>query len=107
MRVYHPNVACSCTPASFHRYKSLLSGAFKDRVDILSGILERGKQESSEAIKKRVVNAWRVQIEAKGQNSRLSIEELKERVLVSKELTGYFKKVTDYINGVLGGCGLP
>jgi len=94
----HPNVACSCTPASFHRYKSLLSGAFKDRVDLIlehSGILERGKQESSEAIKKRVVNAWRVQIERQGtQNSRLSIEELKERVLVSKELTGYFKKVS-------------
>ena len=94
----HPNVACSCTPASFHRYKSLLSGAFKDRVDLTlehSGILERGKQESSEAIKERVVNAWRVQIERQGtQNSRLSIELLKERVLVSKELTRYFNEVS-------------
>lgn len=63
---YHPNPhQCRCTPYEVHNYQQRVSGPILDRIDIcveapameITGLADRGKQESSKMIRKRVAAA--------------------------------------------------
>ncbi|MDE7283135.1 MAG: YifB family Mg chelatase-like AAA ATPase [Lachnospiraceae bacterium] len=67
---YYPDVQkCSCTPYEVHRYLERISGPILDRIDIcveasalkLSELTSAGRQESSEQIRARILEARRIQ----------------------------------------------
>ena len=67
---YYPDMQkCSCTPYEVHRYLERISGPILDRIDIcveasalkLSELTDTGRQESSEQIRSRILEARRIQ----------------------------------------------
>lgn len=81
----HPEIDCSCTASNLHRYQGVLSGALLDRID-LQLIQEysspKGKSETSETIRTRVLKGYKIQMDRCGrQNARLTLDDLKPLVL--------------------------
>lgn len=67
---YYPDMQkCSCTPYEVHRYLERISGPILDRIDIcveasvlkLSELSGEGRQESSEQIRARILEARKIQ----------------------------------------------
>ena len=69
--LHHPTRRCMCTPAQVHRYMNKISGPLMDRIDIqvevesvpFEDISKAPKGEPSCAIRERVINARRLQME--------------------------------------------
>lgn len=67
----HPTRACVCSPGQVQRYLNKVSGPLLDRIDIqveitpvpFEKMAERTPGESSDAIRKRVINARKIQAE--------------------------------------------
>ncbi|CAI8167348.1 MAG: Competence protein ComM [Flavobacteriales bacterium UBA4585] len=78
----HHDRECRCTASSLSGYQSMLSGALMERFDIYLFVPSMSWQEdegveSSEAIYRRVYEAWIMQIKRQGkQNAQLSLNEL-------------------------------
>ena len=69
--LHHPTRRCMCTPAQVHRYMNKISGPIMDRIDIqvevesvpFEDMSKAPKGEPSCAIRERVINARRIQME--------------------------------------------
>ena len=69
--LHHPTRRCMCTPAQVHRYMHKISGPLMDRIDIqvevesvpFEDMSKAPKGEPSCAIRERVINARRIQME--------------------------------------------
>jgi magnesium chelatase family protein len=67
----HPTKECTCPPSAVHRYMSRISGPLLDRIDLhievtpvpLSEMMSERVEESSEAVRERVIKARRIQSE--------------------------------------------
>ncbi len=67
----HPTRECSCSPAAVHRYMNRISGPLLDRIDLhievipvaITEMTRERVEESSEAIRERVVAARAIQAE--------------------------------------------
>ncbi|MBQ3260200.1 MAG: YifB family Mg chelatase-like AAA ATPase [Alistipes sp.] len=67
----HPTKECTCPPSAVHRYMSRISGPLLDRIDLhievtpvpLAEMMSERQEESSEAVRERVVRARRIQSE--------------------------------------------
>ena len=67
----HPTKECTCPPSAVHRYMSRISGPLLDRIDLhievtpvpLSEMMSERVEESSEAVRERVIRARRIQSE--------------------------------------------
>lgn len=67
----HPTKECTCSAAAVHRYKGHISGPLMDRIDIhvevvpvsISEMSKSGREESSAAVRERVVAARNIQLE--------------------------------------------
>ena len=65
----HPTKECTCPPSAVHRYMSRISGPLLDRIDLhievtpvpLSEMMSERVEESSEAVRERVIRARRIQ----------------------------------------------
>ena len=81
----HPEIDCTCTAINLHRYQGVLSGALLDRIDLQltqGHTAPKGKSESSEKIRGRVLKGYEIQMERSDkQNARLTLDELKPLVL--------------------------
>ena len=75
----HPNGKCRCTPDQVARYRSKLSGPFLDRIDLMvevpplseTELQSKPCGESSFAVKNRVINARRIQLDRQGKPNAL------------------------------------
>jgi len=91
----HPEKQCNCSSTALTNYQKKLSGAMKDRLDMVvytSPMLWSGEEEeTSEAIRKRVNAAWRRQIDRQGkQNAQLSTSELEAVGRMAKTTWRFF-----------------
>lgn len=81
----HPELECTCSAASFHRYQGMLSGALLDRIDLQlmhTPSAPKVESETSVTIQQRVEQAYNRQIDrSAAQNARLTLDELKPIVL--------------------------
>ena len=67
----HPTKECTCSAAAVHRYKGHISGPLMDRIDIhvevvpvsIAEMSKSGREESSAAVRERVVAARNIQLE--------------------------------------------
>lgn len=67
----HPTKECTCPPSAVHRYMSRISGPLLDRIDLhievtpvpLSEMMSERVEESSEAVRERVIRARLIQSE--------------------------------------------
>ena len=67
----HPTKECTCSAAAVHRYKGHISGPLMDRIDIhvevvpvsIAEMSKGGREESSAAVRERVVAARNIQLE--------------------------------------------
>ena len=65
----HPTKECTCPPSAVHRYMSRISGPLLDRIDLhievtpvpLAEMMSERVEESSEAVRERVIRARRIQ----------------------------------------------
>ncbi|MFR9523016.1 MAG: YifB family Mg chelatase-like AAA ATPase [Rikenellaceae bacterium] len=65
----HPTRECSCSPGAVHRYMNRISGPLLDRIDLhievtpvaISDMTRQRQEESSEAIRQRVIKAREIQ----------------------------------------------
>ena len=89
-----PAGRCRCTPDRIARYRGRISGPLADRVDIKlevpaprdSDLMTPGATESSEAIRKRVLDAHRRQMERQGTpNALLGTREIDKYCCTDKE----------------------
>ncbi len=89
----HPVMHCDCTASNLNRYQGILSGALKDRIDLMppNTLMEENVvNEKSSVIKTRVHKAWERQIQRQGkQNGKRTLKELMNWVLKD----GYLKQV--------------
>ena len=81
----HPNGKCRCTPDQVSRYRAKISGPLLDRIDLQVEVpalpehelTRAGNGESSDAIRARVEQAYRLQLARQGKpNARLSSGEV-------------------------------
>ena len=83
----HGSGRCTCTPEQVRRYRSRVSGALYDRIDmaidvpsVAAGEMSGAKGESSQAVRGRVIHAYRRQIERQGRpNARLSTADVERQ----------------------------
>lgn len=85
----HPTRDCHCSAASLHRYQGKMTGAWKDRIEMIqySEAVEDNspKGETSEDIRTRVMEAWNIQMARQGtQNAQLHKTELLKLCSLSK-----------------------
>jgi magnesium chelatase family protein len=89
-----PAGRCRCTPDRIARYRGRVSGPLADRVDIKlevpaprdADLMTPGATESSEAIRQRVFNAYRRQLERQGMpNALLGTREIDKLCATDKE----------------------
>ncbi len=67
----HPTKECTCPPSAVHRYMSRISGPLLDRIDLhievtpvpLAEMISERQEESSEAVRERVIRARKIQSE--------------------------------------------
>ena len=67
----HPTKECTCPPSAVHRYMSRISGPLLDRIDLhievtpvpLAEMMSERVEESSEAVRERVIRARKIQSE--------------------------------------------
>lgn len=90
----HPEIDCTCTAINLHRYQGVLSGALLDRIDLqlMQGhTTPKGKSETSEKIRSRVLKGYKKQMDRCGkQNARLTLDELKPLVLHNNTMKRIF-----------------
>jgi magnesium chelatase family protein len=90
----HPEIECTCTAINLHRYQGVLSGALLDRIDLqlMQGYAApKGKSETSEKIRRRVLEGYKIQLDRSGkQNARLTLDELKPLVLHNSSMKRTF-----------------
>jgi len=108
----HPEKDCVCPPGSVQRYLNKVSGPLLDRIDLhvevtpvsfdeLSG---KGDEESSDSIRKRVMEARKIQSERFLEklelhcNAQLEGKIMKSCCSISKESLGLLKKAMDKFN---------
>jgi len=80
---------CTCTDIQIQRYQSRLSGPLLDRIDLVitvprlttDELIQKGESESSESIRKRVVNARKIQAERYKNESILTNAELTNNLI--------------------------
>jgi magnesium chelatase family protein len=89
-----PAGRCRCTPERIARYRGRISGPLADRVDIKlevpaprdNDLMASGATESSEAIRSRVLDAHRCQLERQGlPNALLGTREIDKLCATDKE----------------------
>ena len=89
-----PAGRCRCTPERIARYRGRVSGPLADRVDIKlevpaprdGDLMTPGATESSEAIRKRVLEAYRRQLDRQGMpNALLGTREIDKLCATDKE----------------------
>lgn len=90
----HPAKPCRCTPESIARYRSKISGPLLDRIDLTievpalsaAELMQQQAGESSAEVSARVSAARERQYARQGKvNAALSVTELDETAMVSKE----------------------
>ena len=90
----HPELECTCSAASFHRYQGMLSGALLDRIDLQlmhTPSAPKVESETSVTIQQRVEQAYNRQIDRSAvQNARLTLDELKPIVLHNNVMKRHF-----------------
>ncbi len=96
--LFDPEINCNCSPLSVKKFFNKISGPILDRIDLeilvnrvpCKDLMEKGRYESSEIIRKRVMKARAVQEERFREtgtkyNSRMSTEEIKLHCLLDHE----------------------
>ena len=90
----HSEIDCTCTAINLHRYQGVLAGALLDRIDLQltqGHAGPKGKSETSEQIRKRVLQGYKIQMDRCGrQNARLTLDELKPLVLHNNSMKRIF-----------------
>lgn len=91
----NPNIECTCTPTSIQKYTSKISGPLLDRIDIhievpavkYDELSSKVKEESSEKVRERVINARKIQTERFKEVKNI----FKNADMASKEIRKYCK----------------
>ena len=101
----HPNGRCHCTPDQVQRYRSRISGPLLDRIDMhievppvpLKDIQSKtSKEESSDTVRKRVVNAYQHQIKrSKHLNAQMNTNDIKQHCQLDKPATDLLEQAVD------------
>ncbi len=90
----HAGGGCRCSPDMVRQYRGRISGPLLDRIDLHvevpaipeRNLLSAAAGESSRAVRKRVANAWKLQLRRQGAgNSRLQGEELERHAALRGE----------------------
>lgn len=102
---------CTCTPFDIKRYQSKVSGPLLDRIDIIlevpreniDTILDNYVWESSESIRNRVIQAWKIQQERfkwtfMSANSHMGAKEIQNMIKLSSECKDFLSQVADKLN---------
>ncbi len=103
----HDGHSCSCTPSQIHRYRTKISGPLLDRIDIqievpavpYNELAEARRGESSEAIRKRVIEARKRQEERFRDdsifcNAQMSAREINSHCVLDKECRLFLEEVS-------------
>ncbi len=97
---------CTCTPSQIHRYRTKVSGPLMDRIDIhvevppvpYGDLAKRRRGEPSATIKKRVIDARKIQEQRfKGSglfsNAQMSVKEINRFCNLDSDCEEFLKKI--------------
>lgn len=107
----HPTKECTCSAAAVHRYKGHISGPLMDRIDIhvevvpvsIAEMSKSGREESSAAVRERVVAARNIQLErfrdvAIHCNAMMNSAMLRRFAPLDKACSGLLERAMTHLN---------
>lgn len=103
----HPNGRCHCTPDQVQRYRSRISGPLLDRIDMhievppvpLKDIQSaNSKEENSETVRKRVVNAYQRQLKRSDHvNAQMNTQDIKKHCQLDKPAASLLEQAVTHL----------